>query len=204
MRRKGAHMRPNARQVKETPAQQLDVKPIGLIFCAQISRERTTVTLETPPIVDTGMLIRRPPEAVFEAVADPAITSRFWFSKGSGRLEPGAKVRWDWEMYGVHADVRVREVEPNRRILMDWGDEESGYTEVAWTFEPRGEHTFLRVVNSGFAGADEAQISAALDSMGGFSLVTAALKAWLEHGIVLEVVGDRHPDARAPGWTGRR
>ena len=38
--------------------------------------------------VKVGMLIRRPPEDVFEAFADPAITTRFWFTKSSGRLEP--------------------------------------------------------------------------------------------------------------------
>ena len=35
----------------------------------------------------------------------------------------------------------------------------------------------------------------ALDSMGGFSLVLAALKAWLEHGIALNLVADRNPEA---------
>lgn len=94
--------------------------------------------LKTPPVAATALLIRRPPEVVFEAFADPAVTSRFWFTKGSGRLAPGAKVRWDWEMYGVHAEVVVHEVEPGRRILMDWGDEAGGFTRVEWIFEPGG------------------------------------------------------------------
>lgn len=34
-----------------------------------------------------------------------------------------------------------------------------------------------------------------LDSIGGFSLVLAALKAWLEHGIALDLVADRDPEA---------
>lgn len=159
--------------------------------------------LETPPVADTALLIRRPPAEVFEAIADPAITSRFWFTKGSGRLEPGATVRWDWEMYGAHAMVKVREVEPNRRILMDWGDDEGGFTQVEWVFEPRGDYTLLKVTNSGFSGTGDQQVAAAQDSLGGFSLVTAAVKAWLEHGINLELIADRHPDANAPGWTGR-
>jgi len=50
------------------------------------------------PVATAGMLIRRPADAVFEAFVDPAITARFWFSKGSGRREEGARVRWDWEM----------------------------------------------------------------------------------------------------------
>jgi uncharacterized protein YndB with AHSA1/START domain len=159
--------------------------------------------LKTPPVADTALLIRRPAAEVFEAFADPAITSKFWFTKGSGRLEPGAAVRWDWEMYGVHAIVRVREVEPGRRILMDWGDDDEGFTVVEWIFEPRGEHTFLKVVNSGFSGTADEQVNAALGSLGGFSLVTAAAKAWLEHGLNLELIADRHPENLVPGWKGR-
>jgi uncharacterized protein YndB with AHSA1/START domain len=161
------------------------------------------MNLTTPPIAATALLIRRPPDAVFEAFADPAVTTRFWFSKASGRLEPGAKVRWDWEMYGAHAEVVVREFDPGRRILMDWGDEGSGFTQVEWTFQPTGADTFLQVTNSGFRGTGDEQVAAALDSLGGFSLVLAAAKAWLEHGINLELIADRHPDGVMPGWKGR-
>ncbi len=44
------------------------------------------------------MLIRKPVAEVFEAFVDPATTSKFWFTKGSGRLAPGEEIRWDWEM----------------------------------------------------------------------------------------------------------
>jgi uncharacterized protein YndB with AHSA1/START domain len=47
-----------------------------------------------PPVAKAQMLIRKPVAQVFEALVDPAITSRFWFSKGSGRLEAGKHVRW--------------------------------------------------------------------------------------------------------------
>ena len=33
------------------------------------------------PSVEVGMLIRRPPGDVFQALVDPAITTRFWFTK---------------------------------------------------------------------------------------------------------------------------
>jgi len=96
--------------------------------------------LKATPAVTTALLIRRPAAEVFEAFADPTVTTRFWFSKGSGRLEPSARVRWDWEMYGAHAEAVVKAIEPGRRILIDWGDdEEGGYTRVEWTFEPRGQ-----------------------------------------------------------------
>ena len=50
-------------------------------------------------IAKAEMLIRKPVVEVFEAFVNPAITSKFWFSKGSGRLQAGKEVTWDWEMY---------------------------------------------------------------------------------------------------------
>lgn len=66
--------------------------------------------VKTAPVAKSEMLIRRPVSEVFEAFVDPAITSRFWFTKGSGRLEPGKEIRWDWEMYNFSVQVKVREV----------------------------------------------------------------------------------------------
>ena len=55
------------------------------------------LTLRHVPVARTGMLIRRPAAEVFEAFVDLAITNRFWFTKGSSRLEVGRQVRWDWD-----------------------------------------------------------------------------------------------------------
>jgi uncharacterized protein YndB with AHSA1/START domain len=47
------------------------------------------------PTVNVGMLIRRPPDEVFQAFVDPAITTKFWFTKSSGTMTPGAVLQWD-------------------------------------------------------------------------------------------------------------
>lgn len=157
-----------------------------------------------PPVAKAQMLIRRPAGEVFEAMADPAVTSRFWFSRGSARLEAGRRVLWDWEMYGASADVDVREVEEGRRIRVEWDGPEHP-TSVEWTFEPRGEGaTWVTVRNWGFHGDADAAVAAALDATGGFTFLLAALKAYLEHGVELNLVEDHAPDAIVPGWTGRR
>ncbi|HST90973.1 MAG TPA: SRPBCC family protein, partial [Brevundimonas sp.] len=150
------------------------------------------------PVATAGMLIRRPVAAVFEAFADPAMTSRFWFTKGSGRLQAGAHVRWDWEMYGVGTDVLVKAIEPGRRILIDW-DTADDPTEVEWLFEDRDAEAFVTVENRGFADS-AAGFGRALDATGGFTLVLAGAKVWLEHGIEARFVLDRHPDARMAEW----
>jgi uncharacterized protein YndB with AHSA1/START domain len=148
------------------------------------------------PEAKAQMLIRRPAGDVFEAFADPAITSRFWFSKGSARLEAGANVTWSWEMYGFSTPISVKALEPARRILIDWGEPHEA-TQVEWRFEPRGDDaTFVTVRNWGFQGDAAKVVEQALDSTGGFNLVLAAAKAWLEHGIELNVVLDHDPDSR--------
>lgn len=148
------------------------------------------MTLQHAPVARAHMLIRRPVAVVFEAFVDPAVTSRFWFTRGSGRLEPGATVTWHWDMYGAAAQVAVKAVERDRRILVEWP------TPVEWTFAPRGDDaTFVTITASGFTGTDDEKVAQALDSMGGFSFVLAGCKAFLEHGVALNLVADHNPDA---------
>lgn len=149
--------------------------------------------LGSVPVVKTGMLIRKPPAAVFEAFADPAITTQFWFTDSTGRLEAGQTVRWDWKMYGLSANVAVKAAEPHSRILIACGGEDEPPTDVEWTFTPHPHGTFVEVVSSGFQGDGDGVVAQALDMMGGFSLVLAGAKAWLEHGIGLNLVADRLP-----------
>ena len=139
------------------------------------------------------MLIRRPVAEVFEAFVDPKITTKFWFTKSSGRLETGRQITWEWEMYGVSTVVRVKEVKANERILIEW----SGYKgpeKVEWTFAPFGtDKTFVTITNSGFTGDDDEIVAQALDSKGGFTWVLAGLKALLEFGVRLNLTADAHP-----------
>ena len=145
------------------------------------------------PIAKTGMLIRKPVAEVFEAFIDPAITTRFWFTKSSGRLETGKQVQWEWEMYDISIPVKVKAIEPNKRILIEWPGG-NGPTTVEWLFTPTDDgSTFVRITNSGFTGTGDELVQQATDSTQGFSLVLAGLKALLEHNIQLNLVADRYP-----------
>src|SRR4051812_36511896 len=107
------------------------------------------------PTAEAGMLIRRPVAEVFEAIVDPAITTKFWFTHSSGRLDSRKEVRWEWRMYGASAMVNVSEIVENKKIVMQWSDPP---TTVVWTFtempgaETPDGATFLEVSNFGFAG----------------------------------------------------
>ena len=151
------------------------------------------MALQNAPVVKTQMLIRKPVAQVFEAFVDPDITSKFWFTKSSGRLEPGKEVRWDWEMYGAFAQVKVKAVEQSKRILIEW---DVPPRPVEWLFTPRADNTtFVTISTWGFSGSDEEVVNKAVDSMGGFTLVLASLKALLEHNLALNLVADHNPDA---------
>lgn len=149
--------------------------------------------LTQPPQTKTAMLIRRPVAEVFDAFVNPDITTKFWFTKSSGRLEEGKQVQWDWEMYGVGAPVTAKVIEPNRRLVIEWPGY-SGLTTVEWTFVPQKDGTtFVTITETGFAGNGDELMQQVTDSTGGFTLVLAGLKALLEHNIQLNLVGDRFP-----------
>jgi uncharacterized protein YndB with AHSA1/START domain len=146
------------------------------------------------PLAKTGMLIRRPVAEVFEAFIDPAITSRFWFTKSSGRLEPGKHIQWDWEMYHVSIQVRVKEIERDKRILIEWSDDGPATT-VEWIFTALADNTtFVSITNSGFVGDGDELAKQAIDSTEGFTFVLCGLKALLEYNIILNLVSDRFPE----------
>jgi uncharacterized protein YndB with AHSA1/START domain len=152
------------------------------------------MSLEMEPTVQLQMLFRVPVERVFEAFVNPEITTRFWFTHSSGRLEAGRDVVWEWRMYGVSTRVHVNELEQNRSIVMEWGDEGKRST-IDWKFESRPDgFTLVEVVNFGFSGTAEEVVNEAIDTSSGFSLVLSNAKALLEYGIDLNLIYDRFPD----------
>ena len=141
-----------------------------------------------------AMLVRKPVAEVYEAFVDPVITSRFWFTDGSARLDEvlpfgqEGTVTWTWTMHGATAEVAVTALELNRRIAIRWGEGEDT-TPVEWTFTDRGDQgTFVEIANGGLGTIEE--LAAATE---GFTLVLANAKAWLEYGLALNLVADRFP-----------
>jgi len=144
------------------------------------------------PDAKAGMLIRKPVGEVFEAVVNPDITTKFWFTKSSGRLEPGKDVRWDWEMYGASTRVTAKTIEPDKRIAMEW-DGYSSRTVVEWVFmQLKDGTTFVSVTESGFTGSGDDLVKYVANSTQGFTLVLAGMKAFLEHGLRLNLTADRY------------
>jgi len=148
--------------------------------------------LKQVPISKTGMLIRRPVAEVFEALVNPDITTKFWFTKSSGRLEAGKQVQWEWEMYDISISVAANAIEPNKRIVIEWPGY-SGLSAVEWMFAPQKDGTtFVSITEAGFTGDGDELVKQVADSTQGFTLVLAGPKALLEHNIQLNLFADRY------------
>jgi uncharacterized protein YndB with AHSA1/START domain len=149
--------------------------------------------LKEVPTTKTGMLIRKPAAAVFEAFVNPDITTQFWFTKSSGKLQARKQVQWDWEMYGISVPVTAKTIEPNKRIVIEWPGHNNPTT-VEWLFTPQKDGTtFVSITEAGFTGDGDELVKQVTDSTQGFSLVLAGLKALLEHDVRLNLVADRYP-----------
>ena len=107
-------------------------------------------------------------------------------------MQAGEKIRWDWEMYGVHTIADVKAIDQNERILIEWnGPENPSFVE--WTFESMDDgQTFVTVRNWDFSGG----LEEAINSTEGFTYLLAGMKFYLEHGIEPNLVLDHAPNAR--------
>jgi uncharacterized protein YndB with AHSA1/START domain len=151
----------------------------------------STAELKKEPVIEVQMLVRKPAAVVYHAFVDPAVTTNFWFTKSSGTLEKGATVTWEWEMYSVSAKVTVQEMLKDEKIVFTWG---SPATTVEIIFQAQDKMTTYVVIrNYGFVLEGDALIRAVNDNTGGFTTVIDGLKAWLEHGIRLNLIADKFP-----------
>ena len=143
------------------------------------------------PTVETQMLIRKPISIVFQSFIDPAITTKFWFTKSSGQLEVGKTVTWEWEMYNVSSGIQVKEIIPNKKITIEWDDPT---TTVDFEFTAlTDKSTYVVIKNYGFSQIGDNLIEIIKNNTGGFTTVLDGLKAYLEFGIELNLIKDKFP-----------
>lgn len=152
----------------------------------------TKLQLTHIPTMKVGMLIRRPLAEVFQAFVDPTITTKFWFTRSTGKLTPGADIRWDWEMYGLSVAVSVKKVEEHSRIVFEWGDGKPSTVELRFT-PCEDDTTYVQATDTRHAASDGDEIASHVaESASGFAIVLCALKALLEHDLALNAVMDAH------------
>lgn len=142
---------------------------------------------------NSSMLIRKPIQEVFDAFIYPEVTTKFWFTHSSTRLEEGKSLIWTWKMYDLDVPVTVKKIELNKSIIIEWGEGKQK-SKVKWEFKSITENaTYVTITYSDFQGEGDELIRQIIDSTGGFTMVIAGLKAWMEHGVQLNLIGDKFP-----------
>ena len=140
---------------------------------------------------EAKMLIRKPSSEVFEAMVNPEITKNFWFTKSSGKLEVNKSVTWEWEMYQVSAVVNVIAIVKNEKIKFEWNNPART---VEFQFESMSDNsTYVSVKEYGYTETGDELLAIIRDSTGGFTTVLDGMKAFLEHGINLNLIADKFP-----------
>lgn len=134
--------------------------------------------------------ISRPCAEVYEAVADPEQLSRYFTTGGAkGRLEAGTTVSWDFHDFPGAFPVSVVEAEPPHRIVIRWDGTatiDEGSTTTTFEFEPvdDGARTLVTITESAWQPTQDGALNA-FRNCHGWTGMSLALKAWLEHGINL-------------------
>ncbi|SUX43354.1 SRPBCC family protein [Chryseobacterium indoltheticum] len=146
--------------------------------------------MESKVFVQAQMLIRKPIQEVFEAFINPEITTNFWFTKSTGKLEEGKTITWEWEMYGAKSEVKVLQIIPNQLIKTEWGLYSNN---VDYEFKEMEKGTLVIIKSYGYSETGDELLSVINDNTGGFTTVLDGCKAYLEHGINLRLIEDKFP-----------
>jgi uncharacterized protein YndB with AHSA1/START domain len=131
----------------------------------------------------TKIKILKPANEVFEAFVDPSKIGNFWFSSSSERWEQGKTITLRYDEYDAQGDIKVLEVEVNRKIVFQWGAPEEEHVVTISLKELDNTSTIVEVNEEGFNENDEELISKLLGNKEGWVYVLTCLKAYLEFGV---------------------
>ena len=128
--------------------------------------------------------ILRPRNEVFDAVYNPQKLSGYFTTGGSsGPLVAGSTVTWDFADFPGAFPVHVREVVPNRLIVLQWKAADGEYdTTVRMEFEALDERsTLIRISESGWKETQKGLESSYGNCMG-WTQMLCCLKVYAEQG----------------------
>lgn len=130
----------------------------------------------------TKIKILKPANEVYEAFVDPLKIGRFWFSSSSERWEQGRIITLRYDEYGAYGDIKIIEIEENKKIVFIWGNDGEGNTVTIMLNELDNSSTIVEVKEEGFIEKDENLISTLLDNKEGWVYTLTCLKGYLEYG----------------------
>lgn len=123
--------------------------------------------------------IQKPIAEIFEAIVNPEIMRQYFISKGSGRLEQGKEVIWEFPEFEGSYPVGVKEIITNQLVIIDWDPDSIVRIELE---EKSKNNTIIRVSEE---GNEQKEIKWAIGQTEGWTNFLTCMKAWLEYGIHL-------------------
>ena len=128
--------------------------------------------------------IRKPVADVFDAVVNPKKLSGYFTTGGSsGALVPGSTVTWDFADFPGAFPVHVREVVPERLIVLQWQAADGEYdTTVRMEFEALDDRsTLIRISESGWKETQKG-LDSSYGNCSGWMQMLCCLKVYAEQG----------------------
>lgn len=137
-----------------------------------------------PLEIKAAIQISSPADDVFEAIVDPAKMSNYFISKGSGRMEEGKQITWQFPEFDMSFPVRVLKIEKDKYISFHW-DIDGLELLVEIKLTSKSPSSTLVNITEKSRKNDEAGIKWLMSNTEGWANFLACLKAWLEYGINL-------------------
>lgn len=131
----------------------------------------------------TKFKILKPAHEVFEAFVDPSKIGNFWFSSSSERWEQGKTVTLKYDEYDAQLDIKVIEVQQNKKIVFKWGETDDEHIVTITLNELDHSNTILEVNEQGFNESDEELLHKLVDNKEGWVFMLTCLKGYLEFGV---------------------
>ncbi len=133
--------------------------------------------------------IQKPVEEVFDAVYNPDKLSGYFTNGGaSAPLVEGTTVKWAFadnpDEEKLQFPVKVKQVVPNRLIVLEWEGTKGLDTKVEMQFEADGDDTIVRISETGWRET-QADLDSSYQNCFGWGQMICCLKAYTEYGINL-------------------
>lgn len=135
--------------------------------------------------IKTGLVMQKPVQEVFEAIADPGKMLNYFISKSSGRMEEGKELIWQFPELDMEFPIQVNKIEKDKYLSYTWKDPEGIETLVEITLIPKENNSTFVTVTEKSRTNDEAGINWLKGNTEGWANFLACLKAYLEYGINL-------------------
>ena len=138
---------------------------------------------QQPFEIKTRIQILKPVHEVFEAIVDPVKMSNYFIAYGSGRMEEGKTVTWQFPEFDEESPVRVGGIKADEYISFHWSIGENEML-VEMELTPAGNDATVVTVREK-ATKGNGDITWLKGNTEGWANFLACLKAYLEYNINL-------------------